>query len=163
MPVRFEQVYSFRQARAGAAPTPSPGIVAHAAKMLRRIAGEDGEGEQAAAAAALGVEESKGGGGRGGGGGGGGVVSSAQLLDAVNDILGRADLSLSTEQGARLKEGLRLKGEEGQGEWTPSPMLHLRSLEIGACSLWMHGGAFFLFPHIFFDVLFSSYCWEDLV
>lgn len=75
--------------------------------MLRRIAGEDKEG---------GVEEGKsGGGGVGGGGGGGGggsgVVSSAQVLDAVNDILGKAELSLSTEQGARLKESLRHKGK----------------------------------------------------
>lgn len=99
-------MYSFRQARAGAAP--SPGIVAHAAKMLRRIAGEDANDNDGGNA---GAEESKGGRGTGGGGGGGGgVVSSAQLLDAVNDILGKADLSLSAEQGARVKESLRHKG-----------------------------------------------------
>lgn len=75
--------------------------------MLRRIAGEDDHDHDPRA----GAEESKGGGG--GGGGGGGVVGSAQLLDAVNDILGRADLSLSAEQGARLKESLRHKGRKG--------------------------------------------------
>lgn len=100
-------MYSFRQARAGAAP--SPGIAAHAAKMLRRIAGEDDRDEDSRPGA-RGAEESKGGGS--GDGGGGGVVGSAQLLDAVNDILGRADLSLSVEQGARLKESLRHKGVE---------------------------------------------------
>lgn len=97
-------MYSFRQARAGAAP--SPGIAAKAAKMLRRIAGGTAGSDE------LGVEEGKSGGGRGGVGA---VVSSAQLLDAVNDILGRADMSLSMEQGDRLKESLRHKGEKGGG------------------------------------------------
>lgn len=73
--------------------------------MLRRIAGE-GTGTRT-----TGAEESKGGEvGGSGSSSGGGVVGSAQLLDAVNDILGRADLSLSAEQGARLKESLRHKG-----------------------------------------------------
>lgn len=59
------------------------------------------------------MEEEKGvEGAAGGRPGAGGVVSSAQLLDAVNDILGRADLSLSMEQGQRLKEGIRQKGED---------------------------------------------------
>lgn len=73
--------------------------------MLRRIAGQD-DRDHDPRAGASGAEESK------GGEGGGGVVGSAQLLDAVNDILGRADLSLSAEQGARLKESLRHKGKK---------------------------------------------------
>lgn len=81
--------------------------------MLRRIAGED-DRDHDPRAGASGSEESKGGGG-GGGGGVGSVVGSAQLLDAVNDILGRADLSLSAEQGTRLKESLRHKGNNGRG------------------------------------------------
>lgn len=96
---------------------PSPGIAAHAAKMLRRIAGRDDDGHDGdrdpqARPGTAGAEESKGGEGGGGvgGGGGRGAVGSTQLLDAVNDILGRADLSLSAEQGARLKESLRHKG-----------------------------------------------------
>ena len=86
-------------------------MAAHAAKMLRRIAGEDDRDDDPRTRTS-GAEESKGGEG-GGGGGGVGVVGSVQLLDAVNDILGRADLSLSAEQGARLKESLRHKGENG--------------------------------------------------
>ncbi|CAN0212052.1 unnamed protein product [Pylaiella littoralis] len=77
--------------------------------MLRRIAGQDVDDNNNGGGA--GIEESKGGRGTGGGGGGSGVVSSAQLLDAVNDILGKADLSLSAEQGARVKESLRHKDE----------------------------------------------------
>lgn len=73
--------------------------------MLRRIAGES------VSDMGSGTEESKSGGSGGARGGRiGGVVDSAQLLNAVGDILGRADLSLSVEQGERLKESLRHKG-----------------------------------------------------
>lgn len=78
--------------------------------MLRRIArGSAGNGGDGVGGSG-GREESKD--SRAGSGVTGGAISSEQLLDAVNDILGRADMSLSMEQGEQLKETLRLKGED---------------------------------------------------
>lgn len=96
------QVYSFRQARAEGDQAPS--LTVRAAKTLRHIArGEGGIREQG------GVEENK---NRDEGvDKGRGAVSSAQLLDAVHDILGRADLTLTVEQGESLKQSLRHRGE----------------------------------------------------
>lgn len=96
------QVYSFRQARAVVGSTPR--ITAQAAQILLRTAGTVGIG-------CGGVEESKGEReGLQGEGGAGSVIGPAQLLAAVNDILGTADLSLSTEQGELLKKGLQHRG-----------------------------------------------------
>lgn len=108
-PYLLTQVYSFRQARATAGA--SPGIRAQANEILRRFAGVGASGSREAGGSGGGSGESKGeGAGRGGAQGGSTVISSEQLLDAVNDILGRANVSLSMEQGDRLREMLRLKG-----------------------------------------------------
>lgn len=80
-----------------------PSLTVRAAKTLRHIArGGGGIREQG------GVEESKN--RHEGGSKGRGAVSSAQLLDAVHDILGRADLALTVEQGESLKQSLRHRG-----------------------------------------------------
>lgn len=96
------QVYSFCQARAGVGSTPR--ITTQASEILLRTAGVVDIG-------CGGVEESKGEReGLQGEGGARSVIGPAQLLAAVNDILGRADLSLSTEEGELLKKGLRHRG-----------------------------------------------------
>lgn len=79
---------------------------AQANKILRRIAGGGSGGGGGGVGESKGETEAQG----GGVSGGSAVISSEQLLDAVNDILGRANMSLSTEQGERLRETLRLKG-----------------------------------------------------
>lgn len=71
--------------------------------MLRRIAGR-AEPDTSTGAS----EESKGNGTTGSRDNS--ILTSDQLLEAVNDILGRADMSLTMEQGDQLKESLRLKG-----------------------------------------------------
>lgn len=104
---------------------------AQASKMLRRIVGGSRE-DDGGNGGGGGVGETKGETGTRGGGsgvsGGSAVISSDQLLDAVNDILGRANMSLSTEQGERLRETLRLKGL-----WSS------RLFDLRVCLFWIVG------------------------
>lgn len=105
-------MYSFRQARASAGnantPWQSYANPAGVFSMLRRIAGMDGSEssgdtcEASAGEAHVPSEHTQNGGSE--------EVGPSQLLDALNDILGRANLSLSADQGVRIRESMRLKG-----------------------------------------------------